>query len=204
MRYHFNLVMDEIRWERGLSPWNHTPHYPFVATHTADAMPLASLGGPLSDVLWNLKYTSYCWKVLVALNWLGNICWVCLLSPGTTPDILIWDAQGPQRSAGDFVNFEVGIHDGAFKGRVGSIIPFVGGGKLSDGQQEYNDVHGVVQGKGRTLLCPSVALACVSRRLDTSRPHSAAEDCPCAVTHNTILFESQADIPALWTMDPLP
>ena len=130
------------RWERRLSPWNHTPHYPFLATHTADAMPLASLGGALSDVLWNPKYASYCWKVLVALDWLGNICWVCPLSPGTTPDGLIWDAQGPQRSAGDFVNFEVGIHDGAFKGRVGSIIPFVGRGKLCDRQQEYNDVHG--------------------------------------------------------------
>ena len=41
---------------------------------------------------------------------------------------------------GGFFDFEVGGHDGAYKGRVHVIVPFDGrkNGKLSDRQQSYN------------------------------------------------------------------
>ena len=57
---------------------------------------------------------------------LGNMIWICPLAPGTSVDVLIWDGYGPSRTRGDFLDFEVGGHDGAYKGRIHVI-----GGALS-------------------------------------------------------------------------
>ena len=82
--------------------------------------------------------------VTVAVNMLGNIVWICPLGPGTSADVLIWDGYGPSRTRGDFFDFEVGGHDGAYKGRIHVIVPFLGrkNGTLTTRQQGYNDVHG--------------------------------------------------------------
>ena len=53
---------------------------------------------------------------------LGNIIWICPLAPGTSADVLIWDGYGPSRTRGDFFDFEVGGHDGAYKGQIHVII----------------------------------------------------------------------------------
>ena len=34
------------------------------------------------------------------------------------------------------------MNDGTYKGRIHTAVPFIGRKKLSDNQQEYNDVHG--------------------------------------------------------------
>ena len=75
---------------------------------------------------------------------LGNIIWICPLAPGTSADVLIWDGYGPSRTLGDFFDFEVGGHDGAYKGRIHVIVPLIGrkNGTLTARQQCYNDVHG--------------------------------------------------------------
>ena len=75
---------------------------------------------------------------------LGNIVWICPLAPGTSADVLIWDGYGPSRTRGDFFDFEVGGDDGAHKGRVHVIVPFIGrkNGILTARQQCYNDLHG--------------------------------------------------------------
>ena len=57
---------------------------------------------------------------------LGNIIWICPLAPGTSADVLIWDGYGPSHTRGDFFDFEVGGHDGAYKGRIHVIVPFIG------------------------------------------------------------------------------
>ena len=57
---------------------------------------------------------------------LGDMIWICPLAPGTSVDVLIWDGYGPSRTRGDFFDFEVGGHDGAYKGRIHVI-----GGALS-------------------------------------------------------------------------
>ena len=57
---------------------------------------------------------------------LGNIIWICPLAPRTSADVLIWDGYEPSRTRGDFFDFEVGGHDGAYKGRIHVI-----GGALS-------------------------------------------------------------------------
>ena len=44
-----------------------------------------------------------------------------VMAPGTSADVLIWDGYGPSRTYGDFFDFEVGGHDGAFKGRIMSL-----------------------------------------------------------------------------------
>ena len=73
----------------------------------------------------------------------GNIIWICPLAPGTLADVLIWDGYGPSRTQGDFFDFEVGGHDGAYKGRIHVIVPFIGrnNATLTARQQSYNDVH---------------------------------------------------------------
>ena len=75
---------------------------------------------------------------------LGNIIWICPLAPGTSADVVIWDGYGPSRTQGDFFDFEVGGHDGAYKGRIHVIVPFIGrkNGTLTAREQCYNDVHG--------------------------------------------------------------
>ena len=68
---------------------------------------------------------------MAAIDALGNIVWICNLNPGTTPDVIIWDKEGPQRSRGQFFYFELGNHDGAYKGRNFSAVPYIGRTKLS-------------------------------------------------------------------------
>ena len=50
----------------------------------------------------------------VAVDNLGNIVWLCDLMPGTSADVMIWEQRGPSRTHGQFFDFEVGAHDGAY------------------------------------------------------------------------------------------
>ena len=67
------------------------PHFPYFVTHFTDAMPISSIGGAISDILFNPKYAGCVWKITVAVDHLGNIVWICLLLPGTSADVKIWD-----------------------------------------------------------------------------------------------------------------
>ena len=78
----------------------------------------------------------------MAVDNLGNIVWICPVLPGTSADVKIWDKYGPQRTKGCFMEFEVGAHDGAYKGRLHSHVPFIGRKTLTMRQKTYNDVHG--------------------------------------------------------------
>ena len=57
-----------------------------------------------------------------------------------TPTLRCSHLSGPSHTTGGFLDFEVGGHDGAYKGRVHVIVPFVGqkNGSLFDCQQPYN------------------------------------------------------------------
>ena len=57
-----------------------------------------------------------------------------------TPTLRCGHLSGPSRTRGGFFDFKVGGHDGAYKGRVHVIVPFVGqkNGNLIDRQQSYN------------------------------------------------------------------
>ena len=39
--------------------------------------------------------------------------------PGKSADVTIWDQRGPSRMHGQFFDYEVGNHDGAYKGYSG-------------------------------------------------------------------------------------
>ena len=67
------------------------PHLPYLVTHFTDAMPISSIGGALSDILFNPKYAGCVWKITVAMDHLGNIVWICPVLPGTSADVVIWD-----------------------------------------------------------------------------------------------------------------
>ena len=63
-------------------------------------MPIASIGGALSGVLFNPKYAGCVSKVTIAVTNLENIIFLSPLAPGDGADVLIWDHEGPQASAG--------------------------------------------------------------------------------------------------------
>ena len=60
--------------------------------HCTDSMPTCTVGGTLSDLLFDPKYASHVFKVIVAVDNLGNIVWICDLIPGTMVYVMIWDA----------------------------------------------------------------------------------------------------------------
>ena len=126
VREYVNHVVQEIRWADKLNPFNHCPHFPFSMTHFIDSMPISSIGGIWSADLWNPKYASHVYKVTVAVDLLDNIVWIRPLAPGTFADVLVWDGYGPSRTHGNFFDFEVGGHGGAYKGRIHVIVPLIG------------------------------------------------------------------------------
>ena len=93
--------------------WKHNPHVPYFVTHFTNNMPICSVGGKLSDVLFNPKYAGHVYKITVAVDNLGNIVWICDLMLGTSADVMIWDQHGSSRTHGQFFDFEIGAHDGA-------------------------------------------------------------------------------------------
>ena len=110
--------------------------------------------------VWNPKYASHVCRVIVAVDVLGNIVWICPLARGASVDVLIWDGYGPSPTRGDFFNFEVGAHDCAYKGRIHVIVPFIGrkNGILTAQRQSYNDVHGWYRAHIEHLFVSLVAL----------------------------------------------
>ena len=54
----------------------------------------------------------------------------------------MWDRCGPPRTKHCFMEFEVSVHDGAYKGQLHSHVPVVGRKILTIGQKTYHDVHG--------------------------------------------------------------
>ena len=126
VRRYLNLVIDEVRGSERLNKLNHKPHFPYLVTHFTSAMPISSIGGALSDIVFNPKYAGCVWKVTVAVDNLGNIVWVRFVLPGTSANVKMWDRLGPQRTKGCSMEFEVGVHDGAYKGRLRSHVPFIG------------------------------------------------------------------------------
>ena len=57
---------------------------------------------------------------------LVNIVWSYLVLPGTSAATKIWDNYGPHCTKGCFMEFEVGIHDGAYKRRLHSLVLLIG------------------------------------------------------------------------------
>ena len=114
------------------------------STAKLGGMPIGSIGGIWSANLWNPKYASHVYNVPVALAMLGSNGWICPLALGTSADVLIWDGHGPSCTRGDFFDFEIGGHDGAYKGRIHVILPVIArkNGTLTAWQQLYNNVHG--------------------------------------------------------------
>ena len=88
----------------------------------------------------------------MAVDHLGNIVWICPVLPGTSADVKIWDKYGPQRTKGCFMEFEVGVHDGAYKGPLHSHVPFIGRKTLTMRHKTYNDVHGYYRARVEHLF----------------------------------------------------
>ena len=68
--------------------------------------------------------------------------YICPVLPGASAYVKLWDKYGPQRTKRCFTKLEVGIHDGAYRGRLHSHILFIDGKTISVRQKTYDDIHG--------------------------------------------------------------
>ena len=84
-----NALVDDIWSDERLSPDNLSPHFPYFVTHFTNSMPICSVGGFLSGVLFNPKYAHHVYQITVALDNLGNATWTYDLMPGTSADVTI-------------------------------------------------------------------------------------------------------------------
>ena len=48
-----------------------------------------------------------------------------MLAPGTLADVLIWDRGGPKKVKGHHMDYETYSMDGAYKGRLHVVWPFI-------------------------------------------------------------------------------
>ena len=71
------LMVDQIWWDRGLSPYNHDPHFVYFVPHFTVSMPICSVGGHLLGVLFNPKFAGHGYRIIVAVDNLGSRLWIC-------------------------------------------------------------------------------------------------------------------------------
>jgi len=100
-------TFDEIHWDERLNPYNHTPHYPHFVNSIVDTFPIYVSQPTCSSfarTLYNKKYGSCIWKVLMAISFLGMIIYFKAPFPGTVYDGHIWQdtASEHPRSPGEF------------------------------------------------------------------------------------------------------
>ena len=76
---------------------------------------------------------------------------------------------------GRFFNFEIGAHDGAYKGRLHTDVPYIGRKTLSDDQQEYN---GIMMSMGSIVQGWSTSLhSCGNGGFSTMSGHALQRSC---------------------------
>ena len=92
------------------------------------------------------------WKVAGAVDHLVHIVWVCPVLPCVSAAVRVWDKYGPQRPKGCFREFQMGIHGGAYKGRLHSQVPFIGCKTLTVWQKTYTDIHGYCRARVKHLF----------------------------------------------------
>ena len=76
-------------------------------------------------MLFNPKCVGHVYNITVAVDNLGNMIWICNLMQGPAADVTIWDQRGPSRTHDQFFHYEVGTHDGAYKGGLHSAVPYM-------------------------------------------------------------------------------
>ena len=59
------------------------------------------------------------------------------------------------------MEFEVGIHDGAYLGRLHSHVPFIGRKTFTVRQKTYNDIHGYYRAQVEHLFAFGLGWSCM-------------------------------------------
>lgn len=108
--------MDEIHWEDRLSPWNHSPDFPYFVTGIFDTLPVY-IQTPQDPVRYRLfyngKYGAHVYKLLLGIDFLGRIIFISgpHLGGAWNYDAHIWEryvSQFPQYPWEFFLgNFEM-------------------------------------------------------------------------------------------------
>lgn len=87
------LVIDEVRWEDRLDPYNHVQLLPTRFTCIVDTGPVfvaESMDGSTASLTFQPKYKENCFKMQVVISLTGQIVLYTGLHWGVTPDNLIW------------------------------------------------------------------------------------------------------------------
>ena len=126
--------------------------------------------------------------------------------PGTSADVMIWvwsfantHQCGPSRIHRRFFDFEIGAHDGTYKGRTHTVVPYIGWKTLSEDEQEYNDIHGFYRARVEHFF----ARLWQWRTVRNVWTHSAMElhGHVCILLHLSTGLYSQEDwVSTLWTL----
>jgi len=93
-------TFDEIHWEERLNPYNHTPHFPNFVNSVVDTFPIyvsQPTNPTFARTLFNKKYGSCIWKVLITISFLGTIIYFKAPFPGTVYDGHIWQDTASER-----------------------------------------------------------------------------------------------------------
>ena len=103
------------------------------------------------------------------------------------------------------INFEVGGHNSASKGRIHVIPPLIGSriGTLRAGQQSYNDVHGWYRARMEQLFAHLWHWGLV-RTIWHGGPNELHESVRVLLHFHAILHWEAGLSPSLWSMGPCP
>ena len=66
-------VVDDIRFEDRLRPFNHAQHFPHFVSGAIDTFPVGCLAGETGDLSYQPKYSDNVMKVQVVVDWQGRI-----------------------------------------------------------------------------------------------------------------------------------
>ena len=97
----------------------------------------------------------------VVVDDLVNILWVCPVLADTSTNVKIWDKHGPQHTIESFMEFEVGLNDEPWEGRLLSGVFFIGRKTLTLCHKTDNDIHGYSRA-GRPFVCPRDGGLCMT------------------------------------------
>ena len=87
--------MDELDFDGRVNEYNHSPLYLYLVTLIGNTFPVGSVGGVLSDVLFQPKYADV-FKVFLLVDHFGQYRWVGGLACGVRRDTrILKECGGP-------------------------------------------------------------------------------------------------------------
>ena len=118
-------VLDEIRYDARLDPYNHSPPFPHYLTAIVDTAPIfvseTSLSWAAKTLTYAVKYKRHCYKWQIGISLIGDLILATGPHLGCTSDITIWRNT---RRRHPFRRREFWLADLGYVGAAGLITKF--------------------------------------------------------------------------------